>query len=455
MAELRQDETKRSESDEIGVIQAILALPEPSGRVRTVIEVTQLWGDVRLDQRQFAIGRAVTIGATPRATLQALGVDVVDVPAAFAGVGPIRARWVEDFFAPDGVSAEIVRGAEVHPPIGWQARVYRGGVRVPTPDGAIALDAGTRVVLALDGIVFVVRLADAGARVVEPIVDRIDWGSVATGSAVLGLLAILGVALQNIAPADTSMMDEAADDMVIHVLQQLPERGPAAAAAAEGSRPRKEKRTDAPAKKAPGAKRPGATAGDVLATIFDGPDFNLGDGGLPGDMQAAIDALHGPSGVDLGPGGIGLGQRGPGFGGPGGVQRSGGMALSGVGNCLGEGCGSGLPPKGEAKLPSAKEVITIGGLDASLIDEVIKRHLPQIKYCYSRALQRQTDLAGKVVVRFTIAKDGSVSSSSVKSSSMGSSEVETCVARRIGALTFPQPKGGIVIVSYPFVFAPG
>ena len=39
---------------------------------------------------------------------------------------------------------------------------------------------------------------------------------------------------------------------------------------------------------------------------------------------------------------------------------------------------------------------------------------------------------------------------------MGSASVEQCVVGRFMRMQFPQPKGGgIVIVSYPFLFSPG
>lgn len=91
-----------------------------------------------------------------------------------------------------------------------------------------------------------------------------------------------------------------------------------------------------------------------------------------------------------------------------------------------------------------------------MIDAVIKRNMNQIRYCYTRELTRQPSLAGKVTVKFVIAKDGTVSSSTTKASTMGSPAVESCMNGRFMRFQFPEPKGGgIVIVSYPFIFAQG
>ena len=102
------------------------------------------------------------------------------------------------------------------------------------------------------------------------------------------------------------------------------------------------------------------------------------------------------------------------------------------------------------------DTIILGALDRSLIDEVIKRHMNAIRYCYQRELTKTPSLAGKIVIKFVIAKDGSVSSANVKTSTMSNSAVESCVSGRFMRMQFPQPKGGgIVIVSYPFLFSPG
>jgi TonB family protein len=79
----------------------------------------------------------------------------------------------------------------------------------------------------------------------------------------------------------------------------------------------------------------------------------------------------------------------------------------------------------------------------------------QIRHCYQRQLSRDPGLAGKVTVRFVIGNTGQVQKATVKSSSLGSAAVESCIAERFLRFRFPAPKGkGIVIVSYPFLFSP-
>ena len=440
------------------MVAAILAAPGPMGRLRTVVEVTQVWGDVRLDQKQFGVGRPVTVGATARAFLRVFGRDVAALPAALSAVvgsGAVRPAWAEDFFAPDLAETEIVTGASVRVPAGWAARVYVDGRRVATPDGAIALVGDTRVVLAVESLCFVVRLADAGSRVVEPVADRIDWGGLAAGVVALGFIATLGLVAQRDVQAQSAAMPEAGTWEV--KLAEAPPKQPTRASTRGIEGTAGDPKAKAP--KAKGARggaqaaAPRPDAGDALAMFDDrGVNALLGGAGLSAELGRAIGGLEGPNGAQLGT--RGLGRRGDGFG-----MAGADVGLGGFPGADHANWGPGGP--GGSEKPIAKfnvtegEVLSIGSLDPALIDEVVKRNLPAIRYCYSRQLQQHDGLGGKIVIRFTIARDGSVSASNVKSSTMGSPSVESCVNRRFMGMKFPSPKAGIVVVSYPFVFQAG
>ena len=175
----------------------------------------------------------------------------------------------------------------------------------------------------------------------------------------------------------------------------------------------------------------------VLGSLRDGGELVgvFGSSGLSSELSGGIGGLIGAKGTQIGSGG--LGARGTGLG-------SGG---SSSGN-------SGAKGKGGTGRIGGSPVI-LGALDKSLIDAVIKKHMNQIRYCYQRQLNANPRLAGKVVVKFVIAKDGSVSKASTKTSTLGSAAVEGCINGRFMRFRFPEPKGGgIVIVSYPFIFEP-
>ena len=105
--------------------------------------------------------------------------------------------------------------------------------------------------------------------------------------------------------------------------------------------------------------------------------------------------------------------------------------------------------KSQVKIGSPK---VIGVLDKKVISRVIKRHMNEIKYCYEKELVKSKNLKGKVVVAFTIGTTGTVASASIKSSTINNSKVEKCMVQKIKRWKFPSPGGGIVKVSYPFIF---
>ena len=80
-------------------------------------------------------------------------------------------------------------------------------------------------------------------------------------------------------------------------------------------------------------------------------------------------------------------------------------------------------------------------------------YLPRIKFCYQKELVKNPKLFGKITIRFIIGKDGRVSMAKVQSSTMHNKIVENCVVRVFYQMAFPKPRGGgIVIVTYPFIF---
>lgn len=100
--------------------------------------------------------------------------------------------------------------------------------------------------------------------------------------------------------------------------------------------------------------------------------------------------------------------------------------------------------------------VVMGSLDPATIDDVVKRHLPEIRYCYERELAKDADLGGNLVASFTIGPGGLVTSARTKSSTLAHEGVEGCVRARLLKLRFPKPDGGgVVNVSYPFLFAKG
>src|SRR4051812_47478989 len=61
-----------------------------------------------------------------------------------------------------------------------------------------------------------------------------------------------------------------------------------------------------------------------------------------------------------------------------------------------------------------------GTLDKEVIRRVIRRHLPEVRFCYEKELARSPNLFGRVIVQFTIAGTGEVVDSFVQRSTVKS-----------------------------------
>ncbi len=137
----------------------------------------------------------------------------------------------------------------------------------------------------------------------------------------------------------------------------------------------------------------------------------------------------------------------------GGGGKAGSLKGFANGKGTGIGSGSGFNGKGFDMSLGGDEAEAIGGLDKALIAAVVQANIGQIKHCYERQLIVDPNIFGKIVAQWTINKDGVVSTSSVKKSTMNSKPVENCILGKIKSWNFPKPKGGgQVIVSYPFLF---
>ncbi len=203
-----------------------------------------------------------------------------------------------------------------------------------------------------------------------------------------------------------------------------------------------------------------AESAGILADLntMEADNNMFGTGGIGVGASSFVGGVIGSQyGNQYGSGG--LGSRGSGLGGGGTGEGLGGLGTRGRGRgASGYGSGGGYFGQKSSGTPgmSTGDPIILGALDKSVIDRVIKQHLAQIRYCYQKELNKNPGLMGKIVIKFVIAKDGSVSSAKVNSTSMNNPIVENCICQRFMRFQFPQPKGGgIVIVTYPFVFKSG
>jgi hypothetical protein len=106
------------------------------------------------------------------------------------------------------------------------------------------------------------------------------------------------------------------------------------------------------------------------------------------------------------------------------------------------------------KMPKAMQAQGQGTLDRDEIQKVINKGVSQIQRCYERELLRTPGLAGKVQVEWTIALSGNVRTVRQMFASLNSPAAVSCIMDRIKTWQFPRPRGGEVVVTYPFIFKP-
>jgi hypothetical protein len=164
----------------------------------------------------------------------------------------------------------------------------------------------------------------------------------------------------------------------------------------------------------------------------------LGGTGGSGGVQTSLYG-KGITSAALGPGANISGGGGYGTKGKGGGQ-------AGYGSLSLVGSAGGMP------VPLGAEAEIAQGLDRSAIDEVIRRNLGQVRFCYEQALQGAPSLSGRVAMGFVIGGNGLVKTADVENSTMANKGVEDCISMRLKTWKFPLPQGGVdVKVTYPFV----
>lgn len=97
-----------------------------------------------------------------------------------------------------------------------------------------------------------------------------------------------------------------------------------------------------------------------------------------------------------------------------------------------------------------------GTIARAEIQRVVKEHLSDVQRCYEQGLTRQPNLEGRLVVKFVVAKTGTVAAVAIPESTLGERSVEQCIVGAAMKWTFPKPTGeGLATFTYPFILKPG
>lgn len=99
-----------------------------------------------------------------------------------------------------------------------------------------------------------------------------------------------------------------------------------------------------------------------------------------------------------------------------------------------------------------KPILPTGSLSRAEIMQVVRRSLPAVRYCYERELVKQPTLAGRILVSMVVQEDGSVREAVVEYSTINQPQLDACIVKRVSTWRFPRPRGGLVVIKYPFDF---
>jgi outer membrane biosynthesis protein TonB len=173
----------------------------------------------------------------------------------------------------------------------------------------------------------------------------------------------------------------------------------------------------------------------------------LGKGDVDRDQEKAFQGV----------GGVGVANnndqlRGIKSGGSGSGRVASVGGLRGGGSIAGGGTGAAASEKKVSGVVKSEAPAVDGELDPAMVAKEVRTRLGAIKACYERALKRNPNLSGKVVIHWTITQAGTVSGVDVESDTLGDAEVASCIKSLVARWRFPAPSGGSVEVSFPFVF---
>jgi len=164
-------------------------------------------------------------------------------------------------------------------------------------------------------------------------------------------------------------------------------------------------------------------------------------GSAPMAMLAVLGGIDAGSSDVFGSGGLGATGTGPGGG------TGEGIGLGTIGT-LGHGRSSAHVRQGATTVN--------GRLPPEVIQRIVRQHFGAMRACYVDGLRRNPTLAGAVVTRFIIDRQGNVSSASRDAgTTIADSTVASCITHVFSTLVFPAPEGGIVTVVYPIHFDSG
>lgn len=168
------------------------------------------------------------------------------------------------------------------------------------------------------------------------------------------------------------------------------------------------------------------------------------------DGSGGVGSVLGGNPGDGGFGGLGIKGTGLGGGGTG----EGTIGIGSVGTRGGGGGKVAGSKSGPTTLsPGTPQVM--GALAPEVIRRIVRARFAALRVCYEKGLKSNPTLGGRVNVKFVINQEGAVATAQDAGSTLSDAAVVSCIVGAFKAMTFPKPDGGgIVVATYPIVFAP-
>ena len=109
--------------------------------------------------------------------------------------------------------------------------------------------------------------------------------------------------------------------------------------------------------------------------------------------------------------------------------------------------------KGKEQSPQQSKVSDVNDVKKGLlrenVTEVMSVNIKSFTECFDAELERKPGSQGRIVFRFEIVADGTVSGVEVASNELSDTMAE-CVTSKLLSLRFPEPAGGSQLITYPF-----
>lgn len=113
-------------------------------------------------------------------------------------------------------------------------------------------------------------------------------------------------------------------------------------------------------------------------------------------------------------------------------------------------------PRAIPRVTVAEPTVCCGTFPQALIQRFVRRDArARIKACYRDMLVSAPDFSGRLTAKFVIQRDGTVDpSQTTVEGAAAHVDLQRCAADAFNGLVFPEPEGGIVTVTYPFMLKP-